>query len=46
MDWVSAAMNSSRPIASMGFQRFSKPMVDIGLPDMPAPQTLPEVWPG
>ncbi|ODU00263.1 MAG: hypothetical protein ABS89_09270 [Thiobacillus sp. SCN 63-1177] len=21
-------------------------MVDIGLPDMPAPQALPEVWPG
>ncbi len=46
IDSVSVATNSSRFIASIGFQRFSKPIVDIGLPDMPAPQALPEVWPG
>jgi hypothetical protein len=36
-----AVMNASRPSDSRGFQRFSKPRVDEGLPDKPAPHRLP-----
>jgi len=43
---VSAVTKSSRDIDNIGLKRFSKPMVDVGLPDSPAPQALPAWWPG
>jgi hypothetical protein len=38
---VRAATNASRVIDNIGLKRFSKPIVDAGLPDRPAPQALP-----
>ncbi len=43
---LTAATNSSRSFDSSGFQRFSKPSVEDGLPDKSAPQTLPTWCPG
>ena len=39
-------MNASRSSDSIGFQRFSKPIVLDGLPLSPAPHSEPEKWPG
>jgi hypothetical protein len=38
---IKDSMKAALFIVSPGFQRFSKPMVEEGLPDNPAPQTLP-----
>jgi len=41
MSLVTWAMKLGLSIDSAGFQRFSKPRVEEGLPDSPAPQALP-----
>jgi hypothetical protein len=38
---MTAAINSSLSSDSKRFHRFSKPIVDDGLPDKSAPQALP-----
>ncbi|MNC79143.1 hypothetical protein D3C75_1315450 [compost metagenome] len=38
---VNWAMKEARSSVRAAFQRFSKPMVEDGLPDRPAPQALP-----
>ena len=42
ISWTTYSMNFSRLlIVRAGFQRFSKPSVEEGLPESPAPQALP-----
>src|SRR5687768_1307727 len=43
---ASASINASRSRESMVFQRFSNPMVLVGFPLRPTPQTDPEKCPG